>query len=512
MRDIAIPNGLAEIGYGAADVDDLVEGALKQQRLLATAPLEITAEDLVGRLRARPSSTGERVGGSAAGSPTASGDRLTDRIRASGRLGSTHEPSPPPSRHPGRAGGTPPDRRPDRTAVIDDLDPLRSAILDPDHLVRVLASGRRKGQPVPLVEGREVRRVEIRYVDLKAGRHLQVTSFDETQAHTTNLAVGAGRGRRGRRAAGPALRQLARRHDDRDPSGPRHQEARGCSLHTRTRAEPVEVDRGHDRDQAAAAGRGRPGAGRARDHRRAGSDQADPAGEVPPGRGVPAAARRVPSATPSARGTLRHADRGRPAADRRPRLRQRLPHLRRAPLPGRTSAALPVRVTGVDVKQQSADHNTAVAAGLGIDADFVVGTIADATPARAARRGAGPARLRHGDRRRAGPRARVGGGAGARRAVLPPRHRIAAAHGAHAGAVRDAHPARHPARAVRRHPHRRAARHDPAARGLPRRRGRVRRERPHPPQHADPRRPHRPTCRDLATQPRSTTTCWRRGA
>ena len=29
-----------------ADVDDLVEGALKQQRLLATAPVEVTAEDL----------------------------------------------------------------------------------------------------------------------------------------------------------------------------------------------------------------------------------------------------------------------------------------------------------------------------------------------------------------------------------------------------------------------------------------------------------------------------------
>ena len=38
MRDIGIPNGLAEVGYGDADVDDLVGGALQQQRLLATAP------------------------------------------------------------------------------------------------------------------------------------------------------------------------------------------------------------------------------------------------------------------------------------------------------------------------------------------------------------------------------------------------------------------------------------------------------------------------------------------
>ena len=46
MRDVGLPSGLAEIGYGAADVEDLVEGALQQQRLLATAPREVTADDL----------------------------------------------------------------------------------------------------------------------------------------------------------------------------------------------------------------------------------------------------------------------------------------------------------------------------------------------------------------------------------------------------------------------------------------------------------------------------------
>ena len=46
MRDIGIPNGLAEVGYGAADVDDLVAGATQQQRLLATAPKAPTEEDL----------------------------------------------------------------------------------------------------------------------------------------------------------------------------------------------------------------------------------------------------------------------------------------------------------------------------------------------------------------------------------------------------------------------------------------------------------------------------------
>ncbi|PKH43739.1 Alcohol dehydrogenase, class IV [Nocardioides alpinus] len=46
MRDVGLPSGLAELGYGAADVGDLVDGALKQQRLLATAPIEVTGEDL----------------------------------------------------------------------------------------------------------------------------------------------------------------------------------------------------------------------------------------------------------------------------------------------------------------------------------------------------------------------------------------------------------------------------------------------------------------------------------
>ncbi len=50
MRDIAIPNGLAAVGYDQGDVDDLVEGTMKQQRLLATAPREVTADDAAGIL------------------------------------------------------------------------------------------------------------------------------------------------------------------------------------------------------------------------------------------------------------------------------------------------------------------------------------------------------------------------------------------------------------------------------------------------------------------------------
>jgi hydroxyacid-oxoacid transhydrogenase len=46
MRDIGIPNGIGEVGYDETDVPDLVEGALKQQRLLATAPKPVTEDDL----------------------------------------------------------------------------------------------------------------------------------------------------------------------------------------------------------------------------------------------------------------------------------------------------------------------------------------------------------------------------------------------------------------------------------------------------------------------------------
>jgi alcohol dehydrogenase class IV len=46
LRELGLPNGLAEVGYGAADVADLVTGALQQQRLLATAPKPVTADDL----------------------------------------------------------------------------------------------------------------------------------------------------------------------------------------------------------------------------------------------------------------------------------------------------------------------------------------------------------------------------------------------------------------------------------------------------------------------------------
>ncbi|HYU02203.1 MAG TPA: hypothetical protein VEL02_00035 [Jatrophihabitantaceae bacterium] len=51
MRDIGMPSGVAAVGFTERDVDDLVEGALKQQRLLAIAPRAVTADDLAGIFR-----------------------------------------------------------------------------------------------------------------------------------------------------------------------------------------------------------------------------------------------------------------------------------------------------------------------------------------------------------------------------------------------------------------------------------------------------------------------------
>ena len=51
MRDVGAPSGVAELGYGEEDVGDLVEGAQRQQRLLAIAPREPDADDLAAILR-----------------------------------------------------------------------------------------------------------------------------------------------------------------------------------------------------------------------------------------------------------------------------------------------------------------------------------------------------------------------------------------------------------------------------------------------------------------------------
>jgi alcohol dehydrogenase class IV len=52
MRDVGAPMGIGELGYDEDDVEALVEGALKQQRLLVIAPREAGPNELAGILRA----------------------------------------------------------------------------------------------------------------------------------------------------------------------------------------------------------------------------------------------------------------------------------------------------------------------------------------------------------------------------------------------------------------------------------------------------------------------------
>jgi hydroxyacid-oxoacid transhydrogenase len=46
MEDVGAPRGIAELGYTEDDVPALVEGAVKQQRLLVGAPREVSETDL----------------------------------------------------------------------------------------------------------------------------------------------------------------------------------------------------------------------------------------------------------------------------------------------------------------------------------------------------------------------------------------------------------------------------------------------------------------------------------
>jgi hydroxyacid-oxoacid transhydrogenase len=51
MQDVGAPRGVRELGYTQDDIDQLVDGAMKQQRLLVGAPREVTEEDLANIIR-----------------------------------------------------------------------------------------------------------------------------------------------------------------------------------------------------------------------------------------------------------------------------------------------------------------------------------------------------------------------------------------------------------------------------------------------------------------------------
>jgi SAM-dependent methyltransferase len=253
---------------------------------------------------------------------------------------------------------------------------VRSHLLDPAALVRAVASGRQKGrQP-------QWRRVELRWVDLKAGRHLQVTSYDATQAHTSNHPVGDGAA-----AAVDALLADAFGNWHVETTTHVHQTRVTKKLdavtHSTARTEPVAAERAHDREKDRLLP--------ADDPVLAALGIADEQGRIKPSRQAKyrqveefvrildasiTEARSHGLRRPTAEDPLRIVDLGcgngyLTFAAHRYLTEQR---------------GLPVRLVGVDVKEQSAEHNARVAAALGIEADFVVGSIDGATlPERDAR-------------------------------------------------------------------------------------------------------------------------------
>lgn len=234
--------------------------------------------------------------------------------------------------------------------------------------MRAVASGRRKGtQP-------RWRRAELRWVDLRSGRHLQVTTYDATQAHTANHAAGE--------PAGAAVDALLE-----EPFGNWHVETTtevhqlrvtkkgDAVVHTSRRPEPVAAERAHDREKERLLPEDDPlfaalgladDRGRIKPSRQAKYRQVEEFLRILDASLTDTIGRQVRRPTPE--DPLRIVDLGCGNGYLTLAAHRFLTERR----------GLPVRLVGVDVKEQSREHNARVAAGLGIDADFVVGTIADA--------------------------------------------------------------------------------------------------------------------------------------
>ncbi|RNL77316.1 class I SAM-dependent methyltransferase [Nocardioides marmorisolisilvae] len=251
--------------------------------------------------------------------------------------------------------------------LAEALDKVRNLVEDDEQLIRAVAAGRRKGhQPA-------WRRAELRYVDLKAGRHLQITRYDDTQAHVSNHPAGA---------LDDALGALLA-----EPFGNWHVETATETLQVRVtksgeaaisvQAGPGSVpDRAHDRAKQRLLPEDSPVL------RALGISDAQ--GRVKPSR--QAKYRQVEEFLRELAATVEDAlasGRIAPTADRPLQVvdlgcgNAYLTFAAHAWLAG--ERGLPVRVVGVDVKQQSRDHNTQVATELGIEDEvsFEVGGIAD---------------------------------------------------------------------------------------------------------------------------------------
>lgn len=248
---------------------------------------------------------------------------------------------------------------------------LSGLLVDADGLVRAVAGGVLRGHEAPPQE-----RVEVRPVDLRAGRALQVQGFDATQAHTINHPVD-----RPDELRAAVAELLAR------PYGHWHVETttgtvairvtkKGKALIQRDRRTPdAPVDRGHDRAKSRRLPENDPV------FAALGVTTAD--GQVKPGRRdkftqvqdfLQAMQPVLRSAIAAAAdGPVRIVDLGCGNA-----------YLTFATYQYLTAVhGLDVHLTGIDSKAQSREHNTAVAEKLGAAEhfDFVEGRIGDVDPA-----------------------------------------------------------------------------------------------------------------------------------
>ena len=76
------------------------------------------------------------------------------------------------------------DARPPDGQLVEVRATVQALLEDDESLVRATMAGRQRNRSVAF------RRVDLRYVDVSAGRRLQITSYDDTQAHTRNVDLG----------------------------------------------------------------------------------------------------------------------------------------------------------------------------------------------------------------------------------------------------------------------------------------------------------------------------------
>jgi SAM-dependent methyltransferase len=246
------------------------------------------------------------------------------------------------------------------TKPVLTIDDARAETLDlfqPDRLVRATLSGRVRGRDAPTF-----RRVDLRFVDLQHGRRLQVTRYDQTQAFTSNIDLAGGPAEVASLLAEPYAHWLV--ETTTETVQVRVTKRGRPMVHRSPRAEAVDPDRAHDRTKSRRLDSNDPifaalglvtADGRVKPSRVAKFRQVqDLLGALDPV--IDDAISLGPGADLSPERPLRVADLGCGNA-----------YLTFGALRYLTSVrGLPVRAVGVDVKAQSRDRNTELAASAGL--------------------------------------------------------------------------------------------------------------------------------------------------